>query len=234
MLIENLGQAITLGSKQMTNLRVFRGEWFEEQIDIVIEPKLVEDLINIIMRNQKWSDLRAKLPESVKQQFKRYGNFKVSNEKTQMISLAAEQASAIIYPFVRTYSIVAHMVTFEGLLVDKESHGMNRFLPQFIKQQMIESFKWSIKDLTDEDENNAKQILSDIQSFDIVYSLVQNNHTYLGCEKSNGVKAFYMIAPDETRKIEVLQALEQHDRLGKKMFFQTGPSIIDSEDNQTI
>ena len=81
MFIETLGQALTLGSKQMTNLRVFLGEWFEEPVDTLVKPKEIEDLINIIMMNQKWSDLGAMMPESVKQHFKRYGNFKVSNEK---------------------------------------------------------------------------------------------------------------------------------------------------------
>ena len=43
ILIQTLGQALTLGSKQLTHLRVFRDQWFDEPIDINVDPKEAED-----------------------------------------------------------------------------------------------------------------------------------------------------------------------------------------------
>ena len=116
MFVETLGQAITLGSKQMANLRVFRGEWFEKPVDIIMEPKKVEDLINIIRINKKWSSLTKTMPGTIQPQFQNYGSFKTSDEKSRVVSLTAEQACAIISPYMytRSYNIVTHIATFEG------------------------------------------------------------------------------------------------------------------------
>ena len=51
VLVQTLGQALTIGSKKITHLRDFRGQWFEKPIDVNVNPKEVEDLINVIMMN---------------------------------------------------------------------------------------------------------------------------------------------------------------------------------------
>ena len=62
MLIETLEQALKFRSKICTNLIVFRGEWFEKPIDIKMVPKDIEDLLNLILLNKKWTNLRKNDP----------------------------------------------------------------------------------------------------------------------------------------------------------------------------
>ena len=82
--------------------------------------------------------MKKMMPRTIQQQFQNYGNFKTSDEKSRMVSLTAEQACAIIYPYTRSYNIVAHIATFEGPQIHKDSHGMTRLVPQYIKQQLID------------------------------------------------------------------------------------------------
>ena len=48
----------------------------------------------------------------------------------------------------------------------------------------------------------------------------------MDCEKYNGVEAYYMVAPDENSKTEVLQALNQHDLMGRTMFFKLDQATL--------
>jgi hypothetical protein len=78
ILIQTLGQALTLGSKQLTHLRVFRDQWFDEPIDINVDPKEAEDLINLIMMNNNWTDLRRMVPKRIQDQFQRNGKYEMN------------------------------------------------------------------------------------------------------------------------------------------------------------
>ena len=109
ILIQTLGQALTLGSKQLTHLRVFRDQWFDEPIDINVDPKEAEDLINLIMMNNNWTDLRRMVPKRIQDQFQRNGKYEMNGMPSRMVSILSEQACAILSPVLRANRIVAHI-----------------------------------------------------------------------------------------------------------------------------
>ena len=220
ILVQTLGQALTLGSKQLTHLRVFRDQWFTEPIDINVDPKEAEDLINLIMMNNNWADLRKMVPKRIQDQFQRNGKYEMNGMPSRMVSILSEQACAIVSPMLRADRIVAHIATFARFQVNSDDRTSERFLPAFIKQQLIAAVKMVIPDNEDGSSSEEKLTLMDKQSFDVVQGITKERFPYLECERTSQVKAFYLVAQDETIVSELLDIMETCDMFGRTLYFK--------------
>ena len=220
VLVQTLGQALTIGSKQLTHLRVFRDQWFDEPIDVKVNPKEVEDLINVIMMNSNWSSLRRMVPNHMQQQFRNNGKVVIGEMPPRMISIQAEQACAIIFPTVRTDMIVAHVATYAEFQVNSEELNSGRFLASFLKQQMFDAVNMVIPNDESRNLSDEKQLLTSIQSFDTVYGKTKTGYSYLETENTSNTKAYYMIAQDETINSQLMDALQNCDMYGRTLYFK--------------
>ena len=185
-----------------------------------MDPKEAEDLINLIMMNNNWTDLRRMVPKRIQDQFQRNGKYEMNGMHSRMVSILSEQACAILSPVLRANRIVAHIATFEKFQVNSDDRTSERFLPAFIKQQLIAAIKMIIPDNEDGSSTGEKLTLMDKQSFDAVQGVTKERFPYLECERTSQSKAFYLMAQNETIIGELMEAMKTCDMFGRTLYFK--------------